>query len=266
MQRYAFLGSKLCFHALGLDYAMLAHIFVTKAGVNDTTGPTDMQNSIYDHVPANGNISKKINKIQNRAARFWLEMLWLCLVALAVPGVVYLDAVVLFDNMSEQSVTEALQSVLLVLSASLFAMGARRQPHAAGYLGLMTTLFVIMLVRENDGHLDHIRQGFWIFPALAIAAYGAYWVWQRREALRTPFLNHSASGRGMFVFFGFVFLVIFSRAFGSGDLWRAIMQENYSWQFKAAVQEGLELMGYAIIAYGSIGSYLTRFGQDDINR
>ncbi len=43
-----------------------------------------------------------------------------------------------------------------------------------------------------------------------------------------------------------------SRTFGSGNLlWHAILEEDSS-RAKTVVQEGLELMGYAFIFYGSL--------------
>ena len=47
-------------------------------------------------------------------------------------------------------------------------------------------------------------------------------------------------------------VLIFSRIFGTGDLWRAILKENYIGHCITAIQEGLELLGYLIIFYGAI--------------
>lgn len=182
-------------------------------------------------------------------------------VGIAVPLIVYLDMIVIFEKMSERSLTEGGQLVLLALTALLFALGASRLSQATGYLAAMATLALVMCIRESDGLLDSIAQGFWAYPALFVAVAGGILIWQHRRTIKAGFMQHFASRYGMLVLLGLFVLIVFSRAFGSGDLWRAIMAENYTPQIKGAIQEGLELLGYAIFAFGTVGSYLSDFGQ-----
>jgi hypothetical protein len=51
---------------------------------------------------------------------------------------------------------------------------------------------------------------------------------------------------------GLIFVLVFSRVFGSRTLlWGPAMGPEYSGTFRNILQEGLELLGYVFIAYGS---------------
>ena len=203
---------------------------------------------------------------QITARMVWIEVCLMTLVGITVPAIVYLDMLVIFEMMSERSLTEGSQLVLLALTATLFAFGAARLPQARGYLVAMATLVTVMCIRESDGLLDKISQGFWVYPALLVALGGGLMIWLNRRTISAGFMQHYASRYGMLVLMGFFVLIVFSRSFGSGDLWRAIMAENYTPQIKGAIQEGLELLGYAIVAIGTVGSYLNDFGQSPASK
>lgn len=45
--------------------------------------------------------------------------------------------------------------------------------------------------------------------------------------------------------------MIFSRIFGSGTLWKDVMNDDYHHIYKTIIQEGLELFGYVFLFIGS---------------
>ena len=52
--------------------------------------------------------------------------------------------------------------------------------------------------------------------------------------------------------FGLLVVLVFSRTFASkGFLWNHLQDKNFPSSLKSIMQEGIELMGYAFIAYGS---------------
>jgi hypothetical protein len=56
----------------------------------------------------------------------------------------------------------------------------------------------------------------------------------------------------IYVTIGLLIVLVLSRLFGSGWLiWNAVMGEGYRAEYKAIIQEGLELFGYIFIFYGS---------------
>ncbi|WP_027962458.1 hypothetical protein [Halomonas halodenitrificans] len=40
---------------------------------------------------------------------------------------------------------------------------------------------------------------------------------------------------------------VFSRLYGRGDFWEAVLQENYVRDFKSGAEEVVELFGYALL-------------------
>ena len=185
----------------------------------------------------------------------------LVLLAIVVPICVFLDVTALSGQVSETSLTELAQAVLILSAAILFFVGARRLPHATGYLMGVAILCTWMFVRENDVHLDQIRHGFWVIPNTLLLGVGALFVYRQRDTLHGPLKRHVATREAVFMMLGFVVLIVFSRVFGSGNVWRPIMGDSYDPALKAAVQEGIELLGYALFAFGALLSFWSDFGQ-----
>jgi hypothetical protein len=188
------------------------------------------------------------------------EALMLVLALAAVPVVVLLDTTVLGTHMSEHSLTELLQGMLIGLSALAFGWSAARISSSRGYLALVAGLFGWMFLRENDAVFDMIVHGFWQVPATAVLLTGAGIAWLHRQRVLPAFLAHAETRQSTYVFVGIILLVVFSRLFGTGSLWQGVMGDAYHPTFKSAIQEGLELMSYVLIAYGALASYLSGFG------
>ncbi|WP_349237600.1 hypothetical protein, partial [Sulfitobacter sp. 15WGC] len=75
-----------------------------------------------------------------------------------------------------------------------------------------------------------------------------------------PMLHHLQTRSATFVYIGVVLLLFFSRIFGTGALWEAVMGAAYDPQIKTTVQEGTELLAYLLIAYGAVLSHLHGYG------
>jgi hypothetical protein len=71
-------------------------------------------------------------------------------------------------------------------------------------------------------------------------------------AVKKPMLDHMDSKNFVHITLGLILILIFSRIFGSGQLWRDIMGDDYSIIYKTVIQEGIELLGYIFVLYGSI--------------
>jgi len=192
--------------------------------------------------------------------QIFLELSAMFVVALAIPVIVLVDMTVLSDKIHENSLTEAGQLMFLAFSTMLYLRGAVRLPAARGYLAGAATLSIVMCLRECDGLFDMIAQGFWVYPVILCAVSGGVIVWRNRATTGIAFRRHYATRHGTLVFLGLVVLIVFSRTFGSGELWRPIMGDVYDQYTKGAIQEGIELLGYAIIAFGTFGSARSHFG------
>lgn len=180
-----------------------------------------------------------------------IELLAPMALVIGVVLIIQIDIRFLGNTLTENSMTEFSQSLLLFFSARVFAMRAWWDIGSRGYLIVGTTLFVCMFVRENDGFLDHIRHGFWIVPASVVAMVGGLSALHWKDSIAKPFLRHFERRETTFIFIGLLVVLVFSRLFGTTSLWQPLMGEAYNASFKTVVQEGLELLGYALIAYGA---------------
>lgn len=171
---------------------------------------------------------------------------------LVAPGVLYIDVVVLQQPIDEYSVTEILQESFLLVSLlcflGLYFKSDRQEP----FFALVAAFYGVLFIREMDMFLDAVVHGFWKYPALIVAVVGIYIAvksWQKTRAGLYLFLE---SPGGVFTAFGVLLVLFFSRIFGSSKIWQPIMQENYQYAFKAAIQESVELYGYSIVFVGAL--------------
>lgn len=182
------------------------------------------------------------------------EFIWMTFLALTAFAVVYFDVVVLDHRVSEASATGILQEVLLFSTAMIFWVGAWKHSRQRGFLVLVAGFFSCALVREMDSVFDLVADGFWIWPANLIAiASVAYVITYCRKSVLQPMAEFIGSRPYFYIQFGLVTLLIFSRTFGSGRLlWNTILDTKAAFEFKSALQEGLELFGYVFITHGAV--------------
>ncbi len=186
-------------------------------------------------------------------AKSAVDLAVLIAVSTAAPLAAYLDVEVLHDGLAEISITEILQSILLLLSTLLLCAEVKRRPYARGFLVLVAGFFACMFIREQDYFLDFIFREAWFFAALtaSIVAAALAVVW--RESVLSPMAAFTRTRSCVFIVAGLVIVVVFSRIFGSGHLlWAGIMGSDYKGLYKTVIQEGLELFGYGFIFFGSL--------------
>lgn len=191
-----------------------------------------------------------------------LQGVTLFVAMLATVAIIYIDLLVLGNTLREESLVQISQALLILGSGVFFALGARDNPEQRGYLLLVATLYLCMFVRENDGPLDVIVHGFWRVPVLIIAVVGGYAVYKNRQTLRAPFSHHAKDSSFWIMIVGFLQLIVFSRLFGSGNLWDNIPNQLDLSGAKDIIQEGIELMSYSLIFHGSYFSHKYRFGAE----
>lgn len=158
-----------------------------------------------------------------------------------------------FDQFhSEYSITEYTQTGLILFSSLLFAVAAYRRPASRGFLVLVAGFFASMFFRECDAYLDFIVHGFWVYPAVAVAALTIYYASRCKYTVAAPLAAFTETKAFSYIAYGLLTLMIFSRLFGTSSLWQMVMGPDYSNQYRSAIQEGIELLGYIFVAYGSM--------------
>ena len=192
-----------------------------------------------------------------------VEFVFLVSLMLGATSMIFFDAAILHNGLSEKSITQYTQSFLILLSTVIFWWGAIRYPFKRGYLTVVSTLFGVMLIREADAMFDLVWHGFWVVPAICAMIVGGWYTGRNLDTLIDPFLCHFQSRYSTFVYTGLLILVVFSRLFGTGSFWEPVMGSDYSPSYKSVIQEGVELLGYILIFYGSSMSLMDRFGDQE---
>lgn len=182
------------------------------------------------------------------------EFVFLALLTLVAPILVYLDISIIDEALHEISMTEIGQEVLLVASCSIFLLHAVRKPESRGFLVLVAAFFLVMLIRELDYIFDAIRHGFWKWLVLPTVVAAITYVNMRcRNTIVGPMVAFLGTKAYYFICFGLIMTVVFSQYFGSGNLiWEHVLASGSAWVVKTALQEGLELLGYILITYGAV--------------
>ncbi|MFJ3681405.1 hypothetical protein [Pseudomonas sp. NPDC090208] len=161
-------------------------------------------------------------------------------------GMLWLDVAVFKTEILEISFTEISQEMMLFACAMLFWL-APGSPSEHGFKMLAGGFFACLLMRELDGLFDPISHSAWCWPFSHIALIcivKAFRSGRRNDTFearaaftRTPMFGSLSTGLGV---------LIFSRIFGMGSLWRTILSEGYARLAKTAVEEGVELLTYSM--------------------
>lgn len=167
---------------------------------------------------------------------------------------------------SEFSIVEMLQSALL--AATVLALGThpRSRDRPRELAVFLSLAFLVLLIREQDYHLDRwIHQGAWIWPALIACVFAARIALKRRSEISAQTRAFSNTASFGLVFSGLAIAAGFSRIFGQKALWIGLLDEDSYRICKLAAEEMTELLGYSLILAGCLEFRLlaARAGKDD---
>ena len=142
--------------------------------------------------------------------------------------------------------------LVLAVTAGLGLTAWRRPPVRQAFL-YMALLAALALTREIDFILDVLLPGLsWkltVAVLFTVANANALWRWRR---FWPQICHFSGTGGGAMIWAGFVVVVALAQWLGHQDLWRTIMEEAYSRQFKRVMEEIVETFGYLLIFFGTI--------------
>ena len=193
--------------------------------------------------------------MENAKRKIFLSVVEFILLAglmAVVPLIVVIDTVVIGHGTQEISVTECKQGALILLSAILFGIAAWKRPKSRGFLVLFAGFFGCMFIRECDFLFEKIARGFWVYPAILLAVSTILYSIRCRSTIAYPMVAYGGTKCFAYISIGLLIVLVFSRVFGTGNLWREIMCDNYQSRYKDIIQESLELLGYVLIFFGSV--------------
>lgn len=121
--------------------------------------------------------------------------------------------------------------------------------HATTLIG---AFFIVVLIRELDGLFDKIFHGFWKFPALFVTGVALFYCFKNYKKGLESLAKTMDIPSFKFLIFSILFLLVYSRLFGMGELWKELMSENYLYHVKSIAEESTELLGYVLILCSSV--------------
>ena len=173
-----------------------------------------------------------------------------CLLPILVVGVIYFD-IKTFGDIREHSFVELGQSIFLFATSVIFMYLASKKK--ANGLWLVAGFFVCMLIREQDAYFDDIFHGSWAYFALASVVFFVWKAWsQGKDNVLKTMAEYMQSPPFTTMSFGIMVVLVFSRVFGMGKLWKLIMGDKFNHLVKNVAEEGTELFGYSIIFLAAV--------------
>ena len=177
-----------------------------------------------------------------------LPVLFACLLAAAL---VALD-VKLFNTCAEMGVVELSQEASLLAVVLIMGFLAKRNAGSRGAFILASGFFLAMLIRENDQIFDLVYHGCWLVLALAVTLLACWMAWRTRQTILPGLLEICGSRHFSLVAVGLSVILAFSRIFGMKFVWMAVDPHDNYRLAKRIAEEGVELLGYAIVLVWAI--------------
>lgn len=191
----------------------------------------------------------------NRSAtilRGVLHFLFLSVAAALPVAIIWLDLTVLRNGVSEASLTEYSEQLLLVLTVLCYLYVAKIKPEFRSFGALVVGFFACLLIRELDSFFDKfVWHGFWVYPASLVAASALVYALRDKKQTLDGFSDFVSGTHFPFLSLGLATLLVFTRLFGMGTLWDAVLDEGFVRTAKNVAEEGTELMAYLAVFYAS---------------
>jgi hypothetical protein len=158
-------------------------------------------------------------------------------------AVVYDDA--FFDELGP---VEILETVFALSAAIGFLLAGRKDPSKTACSVLLASLFFCAFVRESDYLLDTlVGRHAWEIGVAAILIGAAFYTVRHFRDVYVSVLKFIQLPSFGILLSGLLVLIVFSRLFGYGPFWKAIMDNASYRTVKTIVEEGVEQMGYFLI-------------------
>ena len=157
---------------------------------------------------------------------------------------------------SEGGPIEQVQFALCSSAALLFACASRRSS-LRDVFALAACGAALLVIRESDGFLDKLMfHGAYKIPAALVGAMGLHRAYRARATLLRQLVawmttaGFAATACGVFI------VLIYAQIVGQKELWQSLMGVSYIRPVKDVAEEMQEMVGYLLIFFGAIESYL----------
>ncbi len=178
---------------------------------------------------------------------------FLMTLALAVMGLLVYHDFKADHYLREGGWTENAQFLFLCFSAFCYWRGARIYQKRGLYL--VGGFIGCMAVREMDSFFDKaLFHGAWTYIALALAFFCIYLALRKggREETGRSLAAFLQSKSYFVLAVGLIWVLLVSRVYGMGVLWRLVVDRRLAGIFKNFVEESMETVGFMIIAAAAV--------------
>ncbi|MBK0094247.1 hypothetical protein [Erwinia sp. S59] len=165
---------------------------------------------------------------------------------------VYIDVNWMHNALHENSVTEVLQEIILVIIMGLFFWSSGKRPEQRGGLILIGGFYLCMLIRELDDIFDMISHGSWLWFALATTAICVFLSLRASTSTITGLTDFLQHRTWLMTATGLIIVLVFSRLIGMHQLWQHLMLDGYNRVVKNMAEEASELMGYCVCLLSTV--------------
>jgi hypothetical protein len=155
-------------------------------------------------------------------------------------------------HFSETSRIEYAETVLLLLTMLAFACGRGRDAGRRALATLFCGVALTALVRELDWVMDDLAHGLWKAPAAVVVVATGVAAWRSRACLVPAMAELTRRPAWGLLTGGFLTVFVYSRLIGMKANWVAMLGHGAVMSsIKRAAEEGVELLGYTLIACGA---------------
>lgn len=171
-------------------------------------------------------------------------------------SLIFIDVLYLKNGLGEDSLTEICQeAILFAISITFWVLSKRFIRYRAAYI-LIGGFFACMFIRELDQIFDLIFHGAWFYLALPVALCCIFYAFLHKKQTVDGLCHFTRQRSYPMMVAGLICVLVFSRLFGMGELWRGIMGEDFNRLAKNMAEEGSELLGYGFMLLATCSYWL----------
>lgn len=187
--------------------------------------------------------------------RVALNVLVLAALSIFVNLSLRVDFTLLHHGLSESSMTELAQSLMLAVTSLAFFLLAQRNRSIRHASILISGFFAVLFIRESDVWFDLIFHGAWVIPALLVTCSACFYAYRGGSDSIQQLAKILNSRYMPMLITAVVLLLVFSRLYGMGSFWHSVMEEHYLREVKNLSEEAIELLCYSLISLSAVKTY-----------
>ncbi len=187
----------------------------------------------------------------------------LAIYSVLLAGAYYVSLVNVANGVTTDRYFSEVPQNLLLFGIIGVSFGVARRTEAGRTINrCIGIFFTACLIREFDNELDALfYKGAWKVPAIPVGLLLLYYVIRRWTTLLVELRRLGDSLATGILALGLVLLMVFSRLWGSNDMWRHLMPGEYNRHLVRVSEEGIELMAYTVIFIGVLEMALKCVGR-----